>query len=339
LNLKKARGRELALKLIQWADVVCENFSPGAMAKLGLDYESARKVKPDIIYWSNSQLGQSGPYASYRGFGHQAVALSGVYHLSGWSDRDPSPPWSAYTDFIVPRFAVAAILAALDHRRRTGSGAYLDQSQLECALQFIAPVVMGYWVNKSVMKRCGNRLPYAAPHGVYRCKGDDRWVAIAVFDDPGWEAFCQTVEKPGWVRDSRFSTLGQRKKNEDELDRLVEDWTTKHDAEKIERLMQAAGVSANVVEDAEDLFEDPQLKHREHLQYLIHPVIGLHGYEAPAFRLSKTPFQLRPGPCLGQHNRYVYEEILRLSEDEITDLLREKVITTDADLPLFTVQV
>ena len=336
LNLKKSGGREVALKLVDWADVVTDNFAPGAMQRLGLDYESLRKIKPDIICWSNTQMGQTGPRSSYRGFGAQSTALAGMFHISGWPDRAPAPPYGAYTDFISPYFAVTTILAALDYRRRTGKGLYLDQSQYECGLQFLLPTIMDYQVNGRVFNRSGNRLPYAAPHGVYRCRGEDRWVAVAVFSDDEWDCFCKAIGEPEWSRDEKFATLRQRKQNEDELEQWVEQWTVTRDAHEIEKLLQQAGVCASAVQSGRDLFEDEQFKHREHVQYLEHAYIGRHAYDAQAARLSKTPSRMRPAPCLGEHNEYVFKELLGMSDDDIADLLIAGVITTDAELPDFS---
>lgn len=224
-------------------------------------------------------------------------------------------------------------MAALDYRRRTGKGLYIDQAQFETGTHFIAPPLMDYFVNGRVIGRNGNRFPDAAPHGAFPCQGNDRWVAIAVFTDGEWQAFCRVIGNPGWTKDPKFATLQGRKANEDELERLVGEWTVSYPAEKIEAMMQEAGVAANVVESNKDLFEDPQLQHRGHFQYLEHPAIGRHAYESPAFRMSKSPFQMRPSPCLGQHNDYVYREILGLSDDEISDLYAEGVITTEANLP------
>ncbi len=332
INLREPKGKEIALKLISWGDIVCENFSPGVMARLGLDYDSVKKIKPDIIYWSNSMMGQYGPLSKYRGFGAQAVALSGVTHISGWPDRSPAPPYGAYTDFISPYFGVAVIMAAMDYRRRTGKGVYFDQSQCEAALQLLAPPLMDYWVNGTVLERNGNRLGYAAPHGVYKCKGDERWVAIGIFSNQEWSAFKEVIGNLDWTADSKFETLTERKKNENELDRLIEQWTVNHTPEQIEILLQSAGICASVVQNGGDLFEDPQLKHREHVQYLEHSFMGRHAYDAPSARFSKTPFKMGPSPCLGEHNQYVLSELLGLSSDEIEELLLEGIITTDEDI-------
>ena len=225
LDVNKPKGVEIARKLILWADVVAESFSPRAMAKWGLDYETIRKLKPDIIYYSASQQGHGGPHSGFIGFGMMMASLSGYAHLTGWPDRDPATPYGAYTDFISPFFGSAALVAALDHRRKTGVGQHLDLSQLECGLQLIAPVQMDYVLNGNEMIRDGNRDPRAAPHNAYPCLGNDSWCAIAVFTDEEWTSLCMVLNRPDIVRDPRFATLEARKANEDELDRLIGEWT------------------------------------------------------------------------------------------------------------------
>ena len=189
IDLEHPNGQKLAWKLIQWADIVTEAFSPRVMKKWGLDYESVSKVRPDVIYLSSSMQGRGGPHSSYIGYGHNAAALSGFAGLSGWPDLPPAAPYGPYTDFICPRFNIVALIAALDYRRRTGKGQWLEQSQFETALHFLAPLFMDYMANGRVAERQGNRLGHAAPHGVFPCKGDDYWIAIAVFTDEEWAGF------------------------------------------------------------------------------------------------------------------------------------------------------
>jgi benzylsuccinate CoA-transferase BbsF subunit len=241
---------------------------------------------------------------------------------------------AAYTDFISPWYLITSVVAALLYRRKTGKGMYLDQSQLEAGVTFLGPAILDYAVNGRILGRSGNRDPYAAPHGAYPCSGLDRWVTIAVFTDEEWRAFCQVIGNPEWTKDPRFATILARKENEDELDRLIGEWTKDYTAEQIMAMMQDAGVPAGLVETPEDLFNDPQLKHREHFRFLEHKVIGRHAYNAPAYRLSKTPNHIwKSGPCLGEDNEYVYKEILGFSDDEIADLLIGGVITTETDMP------
>jgi len=333
LDLAKPKGKEVFWKFIMWADVLTESMTPGTMKKLGFDYESVSKVKPDIVYLSFSVYGQYGPWASGPGFGQLASSMAGLFHLGGWPDRAPAPPYGAYTDYVAPPFTAAAILAALDYRRRTGKGQYIDVALTESSLHFAAPVVMDYMINGRVMNRNGNRISRAAPHGVFPCQGDDRWCAIGIFNDDEWQGLCQAMGDPAWAKGPKFADFLSRKKNEDELETLIAEWTSNHKAEEVASQLQAAGVPCSVVETTQDLFEDSQLKHRDHIRWLDHPVMGKHIHRRPAFKLSKTPDQPAAAPTLGQHNEYVYKELLGLSDEEIADLLAERVITTEADLP------
>jgi len=331
LDLRQPKARELAWELIKWADIVTESFRPGVMKKLGFDYESVSKVKPDIIYFSTSMQGQTGPFAKYGGLGPMISAVAGFGEISGWPDRMPSPPYGAYSDYFCQRFSSTALIAALEYRERTGKGQWIEQSQLETSIQLIAPLVMDYAVNGHIAGRDGNRLPSAAPHGVYPCKGKDRWVSISVFTDEEWQSFCKTIGNPEWVTDSKFRTLINRKKNEDELDGQVTQWTSKHTAEHVENSLQAAGVASHAVAKASDLFKDPQLEHRKYFVRLDHKEMGTPAYQQQAdFILSKTPRELTmPSPCLGEHNDYVFKNLLGLTDDEIADRIADGSITID----------
>jgi benzylsuccinate CoA-transferase BbsF subunit len=336
LNLNKPKAQEVAGRLVAWADIMTDSMTPGKMAKWGLDYESCKKIKPDIIYYSTTQAGQDGPWSKFGGYGQQGAAVAGFYDIIGWPDRPPAPTPTAITDFIAPWFLVTTLIAALDYRRRTGKGMYLEQSQWEAGLHFLGPWLMDYTVNSRILRRMGNRDPYAAPHGVFPCLGDDRWVAIAVRTDEEWQAFCQVLGKPEWIHKGRFSTLLGRKENEDELEGFIDQWTRDHTAEKVMWLMQNAGVPAGVVGGGGDgdMFEDPQLKHRQAFRRLEHPVIGHHVYNAPSYILSKTPNDIhKAGPCLGEDNEYIYKDLLGYTDDDIADFLVEGVITTEFDVP------
>jgi benzylsuccinate CoA-transferase BbsF subunit len=327
LNLRHPRAREVALRLVKWADVITSGFTPGVMARWGLSYEECREVNPGIIMLSTCMQGQTGPHKLYRGYGIQMGALSGFYYITGWPDRYPSPIFGAYTDFINHRLTSLLIMGALDYRRRTGKGQYIDQSQFEGALQFLAPPILDYAINRRVMERMGNRDPYAAPHGAYPCRGEDRWCVIAVFTDREWHSFCKVIGDPEWTRDPRFATLSARKENEDELDAFVSEWTRNYIPEQVMAMMQAEGVAAGAVLRAEDVHSDPQLEHRPHYVTMTHSVIGPHRYGLHAHKLSKTPAKaFRASPCLGEHNEYVYGELLGMSDDEIADLVEDGVL-------------
>ncbi len=326
LNLAKPKGLEVVKRLVAWADVVVENFAGGAIKRMGLSYEELKKVKPDIIMLSSSSMGQTGPGSSHPGYGGPLTALSGFNYIAGWPDRNPAD-LGTYTDDIAAHLNTLAILAALDYRRRTGKGQYLDMSQFENAVHFMAPLILDNVVNQRVAMRMGNRYSYAAPHGAYRCRGQDRWCAIAVFTDEEWQSFCQVTGNLTWVKHPRFSTLPARKENEEELDRIVEAWTINHSAEEVMSLMQASGVAAGVLETGEDLLEhDPQLKHRHFFWELDHPEIGRYRAERQPFLLSKSSCELRRAPLLGEHNEDVYMGELGLSEAELAKLRQTGVV-------------
>lgn len=327
LNLRKPRGIEIAKRLVAWADIVIENFTPGVMERMGLGYDELKKVKPDSIMVSMSMQGQVGPHADQPGFGTELASLAGITYLIGWPDRSPAGTGLPYTDFIVPWLSIAAIIAALEYRDRTGRGQHTDISQLESGSLFLSPAVMDYLSNGRVESANGNRSTYAVPHGAYRCKGDDRWCAIGVFSDAEWRAFCAAIGNPAWASEEKFATFARRKENEDELDKLVEEWTCQYSDEEVMHRMQAAGIAAGLVADATDRSLDPQLRYRSHFVTLDHPEIGLHDYEAPSWRLSATPGELRmPSPCLGEHNEYVCKEILGMPDDEFVQLLNDGVL-------------
>ena len=327
LNLKHPRGVEVARRIVAWADIVVENFTPGTMEKRwGLGYEGMKKIRPDIIMLSTSGMGQTGPESQQPGFGLELASRGGFAHFVGWPDQEAVSVGYPYTDTVSPPFAVIALMAALEYRRRIGKGQYIDLSQHEVAVHHLAPAVLDYTVNKREGGRIGNHHPSAAPHGAYRCQGDDRWCAIAVFTDEEWEAFCKALGNPPWTEDPKFATLASRKANEEELDRLVEGWTAALAAEEVMERLQAAGIGAGVVQNGKDLLEDPQLKHRHHFWYLNHPEMGVCAYDGPVFKLSDTPSELRmPAPCLGEHTEYVCTKILGMSDEEFVNLLVEGV--------------
>lgn len=322
LKLTHPRGIEVARKMAAWADIVADNFTPGTMDEWGLGYEDLKKIKPDIIMISNSMLGQTGPQSRHLGLGFQLVSLAGVTHLTGWPDRLPGHPYAGYTDLIVPPLGIALIMAALAHRHRTGKGQRLDLSQFEAATYFLSAVNLDYEVNGREMIRMGNRSPQAAPHGAYRCQGQDRWCAISVSTDAEWQSFCQVLGNPAWCQDTKFSTFLGRKQNEDELDSLVTTWTIQHSAEEVMTLMQQAGVPAGAVWNSQDVHQDPQLEARQYFWRFEHTELGSHLCDGSPIKLSKTPAQpQRPAPLLGEHNEFVCKELLGMSEKEYIDLL------------------
>ena len=326
LNLRHPKGLEVAKKLIARADVLIENYTPGTLAKLGLGYEALKEMNPGLIMMSSSNQGQTGPYASQIGFGYQLSSFVGYHNITGWPDRDPCLIRTPYTDLPGARFGLISVLAALDYRRRTGKGQYIDLSQYEAGLQFLATMILDYDVNKRIAMRNGNKSPYGAPHAVYPCQGDDRWCAISVFSEEEWDNFCMVIGNPSWTKDAKFATMFARKENEEELNKLVGEWTSNLTTKEVMTVMQEAGVPAGAVYTCEDLYSDPQLKHRNHFMHIEHPCIGNHYYFNEGFRLSKTPGgPEKPGPCLGEHNEYVYTKILGMPDDEFIGMLTDGV--------------
>jgi crotonobetainyl-CoA:carnitine CoA-transferase CaiB-like acyl-CoA transferase len=326
VNLNKPEALALVRQLIQWADVFIESYRPGTMKRLGLDYDSVKGLNPRLIYASTSQFGQTGPYRYFGGYGHHAAAMTGFDDLTGWPDRPPNGVFWAYTDHIAPQYLVSAIILALLQRQKTGKGQYIDQSQNEAALQFLAPAILDYTINGRKITRDGNRDPRTAPHNAYRCAGDDRWCVIAVYTDEEWQSLCRVIGQKKLIQDRRFATLKSRKENEAELDKLIEEWTCKLPAEIVMSRLQQAGVAAGVVARAEDVHCDPQFRLRRHFLTYDHPIIGLHDVDALPSRLSKTPArQYLREPCLGEHNAHVCTEILGMPDEEFVSLVQSGV--------------
>jgi benzylsuccinate CoA-transferase BbsF subunit len=329
IDMGHSRARELVLRMVGWADLVTENFTPGTMEHWKLGYRELKEVNPGILMFGTSMLGRGGPFERQPGFGPVLSSLAGLTHITGWPDRDPVNPYGAYTDFIGPRFAVACILAALDYRKRTGRGVHLDMSQLETSLHFSAPFLLDYSVNGREQGRRGNQEPGAAPHGVYPCKGEDRWIAIACYSDEEWQSLAQFMAPEDWdpALREQFSTLLGRKSREVELDRMIAGWTKNHDGRELANTLQNAGVPAGSVNDCRDLFDDPQLVHREHFRYLDHPEIGPYPSDQSEFDLSKTPGSLdTPAPLIGQHTEQALKELIGLSDDEYRSLKDDGVL-------------
>jgi len=326
LNIKLPKAIEVLKRLVAWADVFVESFTAGTVEGLGLGYDELKKIKPDIIMYRTNGMGHTGPMAGQPGLGQTWTSLTGFHGVSGWPDRPSVPISSYYTDHLAPTCGGLALIAAIDYRRRTGKGQCIDQAQVETGLNYMGPVILDYVVNGRELALIGNKCDYAAPHGAYPCKGDDRWVAIGVFTDEEWDSFCEVIGNPAWTKDARFSTLASRVKNSDELDRLVGEWTIDFTAEQVMTMMQDAGVSAGVVATAQDSEEDPQLKHYEFFKEIEHPYLGkLNFYHPPPFKLSKATAERGRPTLLGEETEYVCKEMLGMTEDEFDRLNQEGV--------------
>ena len=334
VDMRAAEGRELVERLIAKSSVVTENFAPGVMERWGLTYERLNELSPDVIYARMSGFGHSGPYAEYRSFGPVVQAASGLSYISGLPGKEPSGWGLSYMDNQAAYYNSAALLMAIYQRNRTGEGTEIDVSAVEAGIHLCGPVLLDVSVNGRVTRGSGfpsgNRLEYpnAAPHGVYPSIGEDRWIAIAVFDDDEWQALLEVMGHPAWADDPRFATQADRFANQDALDDLVGEWTVGFDCHTAMAMLQQAGVRAGAVQNARDLNEsDPQIAHRGLFFEMDHPVIGEARFEGEPMKFSRTrPDLWRSAPLLGEDNVYVYREILGLSSDEIAALANAEVI-------------
>jgi benzylsuccinate CoA-transferase BbsF subunit len=326
LNLKHPEGLALAKRLIGWADAVAENFAPRAMRGFGLDYGSLAAEFPDLVMVSSCLQGQTGPHKDYPGFGGQGSALGGYNLLTGWPDREPVGPFGTITDSLAPRFVATALAAGLLYRRRTGRGLHLDVAQVEAAVFSLSPWMADYDVNGHTAIRDGNRSDRFVPHGAFACAGDDRWVAIACWDDEAFGRLAGVMGLDGATAE-RWATVGARRTAVDEIEEQVASWTRPQDATEVAETLQAVGIEAVPVADLGDASVDPQLIHRGHFVSLTHPCMGPCGYERNGFRLSDAPAGYdRTSPTLGEHNEMVLGDILGLDRAERTRLLDEGVL-------------
>lgn len=327
LNLKHPKGLALGYRLARWSDIVIENMRPGVMEKLGLGYQTLRQHKPSLIMLSSSNMGQTGPYARHPGFGSQLSSLSGFTNLIGDPEGPPQLLYGPYVDFIAVALGGVAVLAALDHQRRTGESVYVDLSQYEAGLQFLSSALLEYSSSGHVRSRDGNRDAAAAPHGCFPCR-EGHWCVISCWDEEEWARFCRAAGKPAWLSDPRFKTLAGRKKHEKELNQLIADWTREQEASPLMHRLRERRVHAAAVNTMCDLFSDPQIAFRNVWQELEHREIGPQHYRMGSYELSETPGSIRrAAPCLGEHNAEFFLKELGLSQDEYGRLVEEGVFS------------
>ena len=320
LDVSRPEGRDIALNLMKISDIVVENFSAGVMQRLGLDYSRIVETNPSIIMISLQGLGATERHSVT--FGQNIPPIVGLTFL--WNHRGASKPVGSelfYPDYYAGIHGACAVLAALDFRRRTGKGQHIDAAQAESAAALLGPYYLESAVNDRDTQPMGNETTYAAPHGCYRCAGDDSWCVIAVYTEQQWRRFCAVLEDPPWVKDPKFSTGLNRLRNRSELDQLVQEWTVRHNAYEVMERLQDVGVAAGAVQNTEQLTHDPHLRARGFIAETNHPELGklLHG--GLPLKLSLTPGCVRShAPRLGEHNEYVLSELLGLEHEEIERL-------------------
>jgi len=331
MDLRQVKGQELFKKLVAKSDIVVENNPPETMEKLGITYEALKAVKPDIIMVSMPGYGSTGPHRNYRALGANLDESCGHTWLRSYRGMDPSSAsYILGSDASAGAHGAFAALAALRYRKRTGKGQFIDLAQTETFMPYLAEAIMDYTINRRVQDTLGNRHPFMAPHGCYRCQGEDRWVVIAVASDEEWHGLCRAMGSPDWAKDEKFADASSRYQNQDDLDRFIEEWTSQHDHYAVMFALQREGVAAGAVMDDRDAFQDPHLKDRGFFEKLTHPDAGTHLYPGIMWKMSKTPNAIRTPPCcLGEHNEYVYKKLLGISDKEYAQLEKEGHIGTE----------
>jgi crotonobetainyl-CoA:carnitine CoA-transferase CaiB-like acyl-CoA transferase len=335
LNLNHPKGRDLLRRMARDANAVCENFSPGQMDKWGLGYQDLRKINPRIIYIQTTGLGKAGVYKDYVSYGPTAQALSGLTYLSGLPEPRPPAGWGySYLDHSPGYFGAIMLMAAIRRQRLSGTGCYIDMSQSETGLMLSGTSTLEYQITGEPTARYGNRMPYRdwAPHGAYRCSGEDNWIAISVQSDDQWRALGEAMGKPEWALDARFATAESRKQNEDDLDARLTEYTSGCERYELMNRLQARGIPAGAVQKAPDRFDrDPQLKARGYFVDLPHNDIGTWPLEGFPAKMSRSPADIggpthRAAPKLGEDNDFVFGEVVGLNKAEIASLTEEGVI-------------
>ena len=328
LNMKHPESVSLIKELVKISDIVTENFGGSIMDRWGLGYEEIKKLKPDIIFYSGSGYGRTGPRKESPGYAPIIDALTGMISVNGYDGGEPTMIGPAgWSDFVQAQHGAFAILAALHHRMETGEGQYIDTAMNEACANLIGELFMDFSMNERVGAPTGNRDNIMAPHGCFPCKGEDKWIAIAVSGEDEWKSFCNAMGNPEWTAREAFSDELSRWKNQDELDRLVGEWTRQHSHYEVMEILQNAGVMAGASLDMEDLTNDPHLNAREFLVKMDHPVMGELSLAGFPWKLSDSPEgNYQYAPLLGEHNDYVFGELLGIPAEKIRQMEKDKVI-------------
>ncbi|MCD8068321.1 MAG: CoA transferase [Lachnospiraceae bacterium] len=326
LNLKKPEAVELAKKLVAASDVVLENMRPGVMEKNGLGYEDLKKVKEDIIMVSASGFGSAGPYGHYAGYAPIFAAFGGLANLTGYEGGEPNT-MSGVMDLRVGTMTAAAIIAALIYREKTGKGMYIDISSSECISSLVGAELLEYPMNGTSPTRMGNKDEIMAPHNVYRCAGDDRWISIAVGSDQEWKSLKKVMGEPEWAQNEEYDDQHGRWVNQEELDRHISEWTVQYKDYDLMHMLQDEGVAAMPSFCAEQILSDPHMAAREKFIQVEHPILGKKWVMTPPWKMSETPAKIyKASPLLGEHNTEVFGEWVGLSADEVAQYEADEVI-------------
>jgi crotonobetainyl-CoA:carnitine CoA-transferase CaiB-like acyl-CoA transferase len=321
IDFTNEKGLEVARRMVEWADVVVENFTPGTAERIGIGYEQLRKINPKIVMLYTCMRGQTGPEAKHTGFGLHGAAPGGFVGITGWADGKPALPWGAYTDFISPRFALSALGAALHHRDRTGQGQCIDVSQIEAAIHHLGPMILDYSENGRVVERAGHDSERGCPHGVYRTRGIERFVAIDAQTPAQWRALRDLVPTLAALGGDEFDNLSTRLEHRAEIDAALSSFCANEENHSLALRLREAGAPAYASMRATDLHSDQQLIDRNFFIELEHSGFGKHTFDGPVTTFSKTPSRpTRAGPLIGEHTFEVMKDILGYSDDEISEI-------------------
>ena len=331
VDIGRPKGKEIFKKLVEISDVFVENNAYGVMERLGLGYPVLKEINPGLVMVSSPGYGNTGPYKKYMGFGANIEALVGHTGLRCYRDLPPSETSPVFhMDAAAGACIAFAVMAALYRRRRTGKGQFVDVAQAETIIPQMGQAIMDYTMNRRNQTTLGNRDPSIAPQGCYQCLGKDKWAVISVEDDRQWRELCRIIGRPELATAPRFADVLGRNKNHDELDRIIEQWTLRHTHYEVMHLLQEAGIPAGAVMEPGDCLSDPHLEQRGFYETITHPEAGTHPYPGFLWKMSKTPLKVRhPPPCLGEHNEYVYKQLLNVSDEEYDRLEREGHIGRD----------
>ena len=323
LNIRDPEAQKLVKELVSVSDVVIENFSTGVLERQGLGYEDLRKVRPDLIMLSGSTMGTVGPDRDSTGFGPNVCSYAGQPSVTGYEDGQPQNLGGNWPDYLVGTMMVHSVLSALLHRRKTGEGQRIEIAMAEVVSSMIPEAFLDFTMNGRVPPRIGNHDPHMAPHNVYRCAGDDQWVAIAVQSDDEWATLCDVIGRPGLASDTRFTSLESRKKNEATLDELVGEWTSGRTPAEVTQLLQGKGIAAGPVMEVVSLMGDPHFRERGNIVEMDHTEVGMREVAGLPIRFSDIP---RPAyytaPLLGEHNDDVFCGLLGHDSREV-DRMKE----------------
>lgn len=327
LNLKAPEAIALVKKLIAKSDVVTENFSTGTMDKLGLGYKILKQLNPSLIYLSASAFGRTGAWSNYIGYHSSVNAFSGFAQITGYENGDPRLLGAVLPDTIGGIYITYALLLSLFNRQRTGKGVFVDFSMLEGMLSLMPQPIIDFTLNKNEWSRVGNRDAVNAPHGIYRCTGEDQWVAISVGSQAEWQRFCTAIGRKEWTEDAGFADQPNRHRNAARLDSLIEAWSSRQDASAAAQLLQDSGVAAGPVLSVAQLLDDKQLKARGFVVEVDHPEAGLRKTVGLPWKIGRIPApDYRRSPLIGEGNDYVFKELLNLNDKDIELLKKQDVI-------------